>query len=198
MDNKSLQDFKQKLIDMKEDACNLLKQMEKNETIKSNSEISAELSSYDNHPADSASSIYDKERGMLFQKNELSTIKKIDEALNSIDDGNYGICKNCGRKISKERLEYVPYAEYCIQCQKSIDNLKPQENKNRPAEEDVIKYTINRGSSNQIEFDAEDGYQSVGRFNRRQNIVEEYTDEDDEYVEPVEKISNDEYKNQLS
>ena len=197
MDNNLLKRFKSKLEAQKEEVKSLLQQMEKNGTIKSNEEFSSELSTYDNHPADSASSLYDKEKGLIFQKNEEIIIDKIDNALKDIEKGTYRKCKKCGREIDEKRLEYVPYAEYCIECQKKIDNLKPDEKKNRPAEEDVIKYTVNHGQNDQTEFDTEDGYQSVGRFNRRENIVEEYTDEDEEYVEPVESISNDQYKNQL-
>lgn len=197
MDNRLLESFKDKLKSQRDEANDLLKQMERNQTIKSNVEMSAELSFYDNHPADSASSIYDKERGMAFQKNEEVIVKKIDNALKNIENGTYGVCKKCGRKIDRERLEYIPYAEYCIDCQKSIDNLKPDERKNRPPEEDIIEYTMDGVHNNQVEFDTEDSYQTVGKFNRRENIVEEYTDEDEEYVEPIEKISNDQYKNQL-
>lgn len=197
MDDKLLQNFKDKLKIQRDKATNLLEQMENNETIKSNAEMSAELSFYDNHPADNASSIYDKERGMAFQKNEEILIKKIDNALINIEDGTYGICKKCGREIDKNRLECAPYAEYCIDCQESIDDLKPEEKRNRPSEEDIIADTVHYGGNNQVEFDSEDSYQAVGRFNRRKNIVEEYVDEDEDYVEPIERISNTEYKNQL-
>ncbi|WP_446897101.1 TraR/DksA C4-type zinc finger protein [Clostridium sp. LBM24168] len=197
MDNKLLKSFRDKLKSQRSEILRLLKQMEKNETIKSNSEMANELSFYDNHPADSASSVYDRERGLAFQKNERAIIGKIDNALKSIENGTYGICKKCGKKIDTERLKCIPYSEYCIECQKSIDDLKPEERKNRPAEEDVIKNTINRGNSSQTEFDMKDSYQSVGKFNRRKNIVDEYADEEEEYVEPIEEISNDQYKNQL-
>ncbi|MFL0195079.1 TraR/DksA C4-type zinc finger protein [Clostridium sp. WILCCON 0269] len=197
MDDKLLQSLKDKLKLQKDEACHLLKQMEKNETIKSNTEVSSELSCYDNHPADNAGNIYDKERGMAFQKNEEIIIRKIDDAFKSIENGTYGICKKCGRNINKNRLESIPYAQYCIDCQKSIDNVKPAEKRNRPAEEDVLRHTLDCGYNNQVEFDAEDSYQSVGRFNKRKNIVEEYEDEAEEYVEPIERISNEQYKNQL-
>lgn len=197
MDNNLLEKFKNKLKSQRKEAEDLLIQMERNDTIKSNEEFSSELSAYDNHPADSASSLYDKERGLAFQKNEEIIIGKIDSALKNMEDGTYGICKKCGKEIEKERLEYVPYAEYCVHCQKNMDNLKPVETKNRPPEEDVLEDVMEDGYDRHTEFDAEDSYQAVGKFNKRKNIVEEYRDEDEEYVEPVESISNDQYKNQL-
>lgn len=197
MDDRILENFKDKLKLKRDKVFNLLEQMEKNETIKSNSEMSGELSFYDNHPADNASSIYDKERGMAFQKNERIIIEKIDDALKSIEDATYGICKKCGKEIDIERLKYVPYAEYCIDCQESIDNLKPEERKNRSTEESVLKNTMEHRYDSQAGLDFDDSYQSVEKFNRRKNIVEEYIDEDEEYSDPIEGISNNQYKNQL-
>ena len=45
-------------------------------------------------------------------------LAKIDNALKRIEDGLYGICTNCGEAIMAERLEALPYAEFCINCQK--------------------------------------------------------------------------------
>ena len=41
---------------------------------------------------------------------------KVDAALQRIMNGNYGICRECGREISKERLEARPVSELCIEC----------------------------------------------------------------------------------
>jgi DnaK suppressor protein len=53
-------------------------------------------------------SISDSERQMLFQ---------VEDALRRMDEGVYGRCSNCGRSISLQRLEAVPWARYCIDCQ---------------------------------------------------------------------------------
>jgi RNA polymerase-binding protein DksA len=42
----------------------------------------------------------------------------IDRALERIDEGTYGICTNCGKPIQAERLEALPWAELCIDCQR--------------------------------------------------------------------------------
>lgn len=44
-------------------------------------------------------------------------IYHIDEALKSIKEGTYGICKNCGGLIQKPRLQALPFAKNCIRCQ---------------------------------------------------------------------------------
>ena len=49
-------------------------------------------------------------------------LKLIERALDKIQNGgNYGYCEICGDKIDKERLEEVPYARYCIDCQEKIE-----------------------------------------------------------------------------
>jgi len=47
-----------------------------------------------------------------------SQITEVDKALKRIKDGSYGICTNCGEAINPERLEALPFAEFCINCQR--------------------------------------------------------------------------------
>lgn len=42
----------------------------------------------------------------------------VNKALERIDEGTYGICTNCGQPIQAERLEALPQAELCIECQR--------------------------------------------------------------------------------
>ena len=44
----------------------------------------------------------------------------INRALERIDEGAYGICTNCGQPIQAERLEALPWAELCIDCQRKV------------------------------------------------------------------------------
>jgi DnaK suppressor protein len=45
-------------------------------------------------------------------------LDEIGKALQRIDDGTYGKCNDCGNYILPERLEALPYAELCIDCQR--------------------------------------------------------------------------------
>lgn len=65
-------------------------------------EDSGELASAgsDQHLADTATDTYDRE---------------LDAALARIDDGTFGICRTCGKKISLKRLQALPYATQCIE-----------------------------------------------------------------------------------
>jgi DnaK suppressor protein len=42
-------------------------------------------------------------------------------ALQKIDDGSFGSCERCGEDIAEKRLEALPFARYCIDCQRVIE-----------------------------------------------------------------------------
>lgn len=201
MNKERLTYFKDKLVKEKAGINETLALMEKNETINSKAEFASELSFYDNHPADLGEEISDIEKGMALRDNEISIINKIDEALARIENGSYGTCKKCGVEISQERLEFVPYASYCVECQTELNESKPDDRHDRPVEEKVLDKPFGYGFndfSEDSEFDAEDSYQAVGRFNNIRRSPDNYDDdEDEEYVESIDKISNEQYRNQL-
>jgi YteA family regulatory protein len=199
MEKEKMQHFKEKLMNEHQRALNLINQMQENEVVNSNLQATSELSLYDNHPSDTASELFENEKGLALKANEMSIIRKIDDALSSIENHTYGKCKNCGKGIIEERLEFIPYAENCVACQKSIDNMKPAEQNNRSVEEDVLGVPFRYRSRDQVGVDAEDTYQALESFNRTEDTIGYYDDDDDDdgYVEPVERISNEQYKNQL-
>ncbi len=49
---------------------------------------------------------------------ERQEIKEIDLAIYKIDEGTYGICDNCGKMISPDRLKRLPTTRFCYQCSK--------------------------------------------------------------------------------
>jgi DnaK suppressor protein len=55
------------------------------------------------------------------------TLLKIDESLRKLNEGTYGFCEDCGDEISKERLNILPFAIYCIDCQERREKLEEME-----------------------------------------------------------------------
>lgn len=51
----------------------------------------------------------------------MDIIKKIDAALDRLEDGEYGRCEECNDEISEERLRAVPFAALCRECQESLE-----------------------------------------------------------------------------
>ncbi|MDP4088065.1 MAG: TraR/DksA C4-type zinc finger protein [Bacillota bacterium] len=200
MNENDLKHYKDKLLSERESARKFLVQLKDNDMTHAVFETSSELSFYDNHPGDLASEMDTMERGRAFREHEVSIMKKIDDALRDIEQGKYGICKRCSKEIPKERLDFLPYAEHCVHCQNELTNKAQNNTVGRPIEEDVLGYPFGYGYNDftdEIGFDAEDSFQSVSVFNRIENEYTYHEEDDEEYVEPIEKISNDQYRSQL-
>jgi DnaK suppressor protein len=80
----------------------------------------SELSSAagDQHLADHASEMFDREVDESLEENAEGIVQEIDAALRRIDDGTYGTCIRCGNPIPEERLAAVPYAVLCVTCKR--------------------------------------------------------------------------------
>ena len=50
---------------------------------------------------------------------QMESIRKIDQALKRLEDGNYGYCDECSEEISMERLKVIPFASLCRDCQET-------------------------------------------------------------------------------
>jgi DnaK suppressor protein len=75
-----------------------------------------------NHMADEGSNVYERER-LLTIRTELEERALLVEAAQArIEDGTYGTCQRCDQPIPEARLEALPFAMYCIECQEFVDN----------------------------------------------------------------------------
>lgn len=66
---------------------------------------------------DRANNAYNRELMFSLSDSERQMVLQIEAALRRMDDGVYGRCANCGNTINMRRLEAVPYARFCIDCQ---------------------------------------------------------------------------------
>ena len=67
-------------------------------------------------PADIASDDIDRKMIEAIGTQELKRLRMIDAALVKIQQGKYGLCIKCGKKIPHPRLEAIPYALMCVEC----------------------------------------------------------------------------------
>jgi RNA polymerase-binding protein DksA len=72
----------------------------------------------DQHLADHASEMLDREVDESLEDNAEQLVHEIDLALGRIDAGTYGTCARCGQTIPEDRLEAVPYATLCVSCKR--------------------------------------------------------------------------------
>jgi RNA polymerase-binding protein DksA len=80
-----------------------------------------ERGSTGNHFADDGSSLGEQERLSTLEGNFREQLQMIDNAIERMDEGTYGLCARCGKQINEERLEALPFAAYCIECQSFLE-----------------------------------------------------------------------------
>jgi RNA polymerase-binding protein DksA len=73
------------------------------------------------HMADIGSDTYEQDFMLGLAETERSRVREIDEALQRIDDGSYGICEMTGEPIPTERLEAKPWAKYTIEAARILE-----------------------------------------------------------------------------
>jgi DnaK suppressor protein len=67
--------------------------------------------------ADKAASAYSKELNFSLSDTDREILVAIEEALNRMNAGAYGVCTNCQTVIGEKRLAAVPWTRFCIDCQ---------------------------------------------------------------------------------
>lgn len=174
MDGKKAVHFKKKLKDLKKEYEELITSLEQG-LLDPMSVTTAELSMYDNHPADIASEVFERGKDIGFKLYAQEQIAKVEDALGKLKQGQYGLCDKCGREIPEERLKTIPFTTMCVVC-RSEDG----ENNNkarRPQEEEVIMPPFGGITNNSLRkseegeqnaFDGEDAWQAVARYGTSQ------------------------------
>lgn len=77
-------------------------------------------------PADRATQEEEFSLELRTRDRERKLIKKINEALSDIDEGDYGYCESCGIEIGIRRLEARPTATLCVDC-KTLAEIKERQ-----------------------------------------------------------------------
>jgi len=107
MDDKQLQEFKEQLEGIKNEI---------------STDVEQTLTEMTNHggnipdPNDRATVESDRSFELRIRGRERKLMDKVDEALNRIEEGTYGICEGCGEEIGLKRLKARPVATFCIEC----------------------------------------------------------------------------------
>ena len=65
-----------------------------------------------------------REFTLRLRDRERILIRKIQKALKRLDEGEYGICDNCGDDITEKRLMARPVATWCIDCKTEAERLE--------------------------------------------------------------------------
>ena len=75
--------------------------------------------------AAAASQVFEQQRDLALRDRAVAQLSQVDAALARLDDGTFGRCTRCGNPIVPARLEALPWAAHCIDCQTAIDRGQP-------------------------------------------------------------------------
>lgn len=122
-----------------------------------------ELSSYDNHPADLGTELYEREKDMALSVHEEDQLGKVEAALSSMEKGTYGKCEICEKDIPYDRLEAIPYATTCME-----HTPEHSISEDSPAELDYLKPAYDNSFAGRHKEDGirdyHDSFQEVAKY----------------------------------
>ncbi|MCP3028295.1 hypothetical protein [Halobacillus sp. A5] len=113
LNEKQLAHFKQQLEKMKEEAEDNINQYLKKQD-QSSSDYEGELSSVSDHPGDLGTVQHEREKEQTLYEQSKERLMDINDALDRIENGTYGISEKSGDPIPLERLEAMPAARFNV------------------------------------------------------------------------------------
>jgi RNA polymerase-binding transcription factor DksA len=81
----------------------------------------ADASGLKSEQADDAEIVFEAQRTRGVVENAQRLLAEVEAALRRLDAALYGVCATCGKAINPRRLEVLPYATLCIECQSKVD-----------------------------------------------------------------------------
>jgi len=123
MNKRDMARFKKLLLKKRKelmDQMEFIKEVEMESTIK---EASGDHSAYAFHMADQGTDTMEREKNFLYAQRDGRLLYHIDQALERIEEGTYGLCQTCGELIDRERLKAVPNASLCIECKSEKEGV---------------------------------------------------------------------------
>ena len=70
---------------------------------------------------DQANTAYTREFQFELGNGDRRLLKDVLIALRKLDEGGFGECERCGEAIAEKRLDALPFARYCIECQRRVE-----------------------------------------------------------------------------
>lgn len=124
MDDNKISELKTQLLNIRSE---ILGDLEKNKKSSQDEEFTKLVSDV----ADDAARSFSRQMLLNLGEQERQKLKLVEEALEKIRQGEYGVCSLCEAAIPEARLQVVPFAQYCVQC---LEKLEQEEKLNRRME----------------------------------------------------------------
>jgi RNA polymerase-binding protein DksA len=85
---------------------------------------SGDTSTYSYHMADQGTDAQEREKAFMFASRDGKMLQLLDQALERINDGSYGICQETNEPIEFKRLEAIPHAKLSIAAKRKLEESK--------------------------------------------------------------------------
>lgn len=108
MEKEKLEKFRAMLLDLRSKTASDFERAVSSSTEESGSELP--------DPNDEATRTINRRILMEISGKSHALLAQIDDALERIDQEEYGECVECGEEIPEKRLEVLPFARYCVEC----------------------------------------------------------------------------------
>ena len=76
------------------------------------------------HPAEVGTDNFDLENTARLMESEREILKEIDRAMECMEQGDYGFCEVCRRRIPVKRLKAIPWARFCVDCADAVESSR--------------------------------------------------------------------------
>ncbi len=116
MDQQQLDHIKEIILKKKEEVQKNLEYLRSTVLDSTTKEATGDHSAYSYHMADLGTDNMEREKAFMFAARDEKYLKQLNDALQRIENGTYGICRVCGKEISYKRLEAVPTTTICFDC----------------------------------------------------------------------------------
>lgn len=133
---KDLEQFRKLILEQQREAREEFDILSQN-ILDTSGEFEADNQTYSLHTAEQGTDAIEREKTFLHAQRTSDYIKKLDEALERITRGTYGICVICGGLIEKGRLQAVPITQKHVDCKNKTNVRRPAESGQREFEEPV-------------------------------------------------------------
>ncbi len=102
------------LIELKQEYARLVEEIKRQEVSTQDHPTSG------NHMADDASEVFEQTKNLALKSHLERKLEQVELAIERVRRGTYGTCDKCGKAISPERLQALPYATLCLDCAKVV------------------------------------------------------------------------------
>jgi len=165
--------FRQLLIEKRGEIIGDVNSMEDEALKKSRLDAAGDLSSMPIHMADIGTDNYEQDFALGLLDSERKLLHEINDALQRIEDGTYGICEGTGEPIPYARLEASPWARYCVAHARLVE--------------------LGLVKTDEEEEEQEDKKKRRGPSKRKKKLEDDIEDEiEEEEEEPEEDLDEDE------